>query len=79
MTEICGHDPMFTLHIAGLRVDNSKSVLVKSWNIVWGERTEVPKFEQRDAIDNLLQSKIIQFYAFFLTTPNLSTTTNHIR
>ena len=52
---------MFTLHFAGLRVDNSKSVIIKSWNIVWGERTEVPKFEQKDAINNLLQSKIIHF------------------
>ena len=32
---------MFTLHIAGLSVDDSKSVIVKSWNIVWGEQTEV--------------------------------------
>ena len=52
---------MFPLHIAGLRVDNSKSVIIKSWNIVWGERNEVPKFEQRDTINNLLQSKIIQY------------------
>ena len=28
VSEICNHDPMFTLHIAGLRVDNSKSVMV---------------------------------------------------
>ena len=47
---------MFTLQFAGLRVDNSKSVIIESWNIVWGEWTEVPKFEQRDTIDNLLQS-----------------------
>ena len=32
--EICNHDPMFTLHIAELRVDNSKSVIIKSWNLV---------------------------------------------
>ena len=51
---------MFTLHIAGLRVDNSKSVIIKSWNIDWRERTEVPKFEQRETIDKLLQSKIIK-------------------
>ena len=56
---------MFTVHIAGLRVDNSESVIVKSWNIVWGKRTDVPKFEQRDTIDDLLQSKIIHFYKFF--------------
>ena len=70
---------MFTLNIVGLRVDNSKSVIIKSWNIVWGERTEVAKFEQRDTIDNLLQSKIIHFYTFFPTTPNLSTATDDIR
>ena len=52
---------MFTLHIAGLRVDNSKSVIIKIWNIVWGKRTEVPELQQRDTIDNLLQSKVIQF------------------
>ena len=70
---------MFTLHIAGLRVDNSKIVIVKSWDMIWGKWTEVPKFEQRDTIDNLLQSKIIHFYTFFPTTPNLSTATNDIR
>ena len=70
---------MFTLDIAGLRVDNSKSVIIKSWNMIWGEWTEVQKFEQRDTIDNLLQSKIIHFYTFFPTTPNLSTATDDIR
>ena len=28
MSEISNHDPMFTLHIAGLRVDKSKSVII---------------------------------------------------
>ena len=28
VSEISSHDPMFTLHIAGLRVDNSKSVII---------------------------------------------------
>ena len=79
MSESCNHDPMFTLQIAGLRVDNSKSVIVKSWNIVRAERTEVLKIEQRDANDNLLQSKIIHFCTLFPTTPNLSTATDDIR
>ena len=61
MSGISNHDSMFPPHTAGLRVDKSKSVIFKSWKIVWGERTEVPKFEQRDTIDNLLQSKIIHF------------------
>ena len=78
-SQICNHDPMFILHIAGLRVDNSKSVIIKSWNIVRGKQTEVPKFEQRDTIDNLFQSKIIHFHAFFPTTLNLSTATDGIR
>ena len=30
VSEICKHDPMFTLHIAGLRVDNSKSAIIES-------------------------------------------------
>ena len=34
VTEICNHDPMFTLHIAGLRVDDSKSDILESWNVV---------------------------------------------
>ena len=53
VSEICNHDPMFTLHFAGLRVDNSKSVIIKRWNIVLEKRTEVPTFEQRDTIDKL--------------------------
>ena len=28
VSEISSHDPMFTLHIAGLRVDNSKRVII---------------------------------------------------
>ena len=69
---------MFTLNFAGLRVDDSKSVIVKSSNLVWEERTEVPKNEQKDTIDNFLASKIIQFYTFFPTTTNLSTATDVI-
>ena len=52
---------MFRPHIAGLRVDKSITVIIKSWNIVWGERTEVPKIEQRDTINSLLQSKISEY------------------
>ena len=36
VSEICNHDPMITLHIAALRVDNSKSVIIESWNIGCG-------------------------------------------
>ena len=34
LTIVCNHDAMFKLHIAGLRVDNSKSAIIESWNIV---------------------------------------------
>ena len=34
---------MLTLHIAGLRIDNGKSVIVKSWNIFRWKRATVPK------------------------------------
>ena len=77
--ELCNHDPMFTLLVAGLRVDSRKSVIIKNWNMLCGERTEVPKFEQRDTVDNLLQRQIISFYTFFPTTPNLSIATDDIR
>ena len=30
LTRVCNQDPMLTLHIAGLRVDNSKSDIIKS-------------------------------------------------
>ena len=70
---------MFNLHIAGLRVENSKSVIIESWNMISGKRSEVPKFEQKDTVNTLLQSKIIHFYTFFPTTPNLSTATVDIR
>ena len=79
VSEFWNHDPIFTLQIAGLRVDNSKIVIIKSWNIVWGDWSKVPKFEMKDTIDNLLQSKIVHFYKFFPTTPNLSTATDDIR
>ena len=75
----CNHGPMFTLHIAGLRVDKSKSLIFKSWNIVWRERTQVPKFVQRNTIDHFWQSKNIHFYTFILITPKLSTATDDIR
>ena len=44
-SEFSNLDPLFTLDIAGLRVDNSKSVILKIWNIAWGERTKLPKFD----------------------------------
>ena len=79
ISEFCNRDPMITLHIAGFCNKKSKSVILRNWNIVWGERTEEPKFEQRNTIDTLLPSKIIHFYKFFPTTPKLSTTTDDNR
>ena len=45
LTKVCNHYPMFTLHIAALRVYNGKSVIVKSWNIVRGKKVTVPILE----------------------------------
>ena len=42
LTRVCNHYPMLTPHIAGLRVYNGKSVIVKSWNIFRGKRATVP-------------------------------------
>ncbi len=36
---------LLTLHIAGLRNNNGKSVIVKSWNIVRRTRATVPILE----------------------------------
>ena len=79
LTNVCNHYPMFTLHIAGLRVYNGKIVNVKSWNIVRGKRATVPIPEQWETVDYLLERNIIHFRCFFPTTPNLSTATDDIR
>ena len=56
---------MLTLHIAGLRIFNDKSVIVMSWNIVRGRRTTVPVLEWWDTVDYSLERKIIIFRCFF--------------
>ena len=65
LTRVCNLYPMFTLHIAGLRVYNGKSVIVKSWNIVRGKRAMVPILCQWDTVDYLLERNIIHFRCFF--------------
>ena len=66
LTRVCNHYPMLTLHIAGLRVYNGKSVIVKSWNIVRGKKATVPiPKEPRDTVDFLLERNIIHFRCFF--------------
>ena len=35
LMKLCNHYPMLTLHNAGLPVDNSKGVTVKSWSILY--------------------------------------------
>ena len=65
LTKRCNHYPMFTLHVAGLRVYNGKSVIVKSWNIVRGKRATVPILEYWDTIEYLLERNIIYFRYFF--------------
>ena len=56
---------MFTVHIAGLRLYNSKSVIVKSCNIVKKQRTTVPIIEWGDTVDCLLERNINQFRCSF--------------
>ena len=62
MTKFCNHYPLLTLHIAGLRVDNSKIFLVKSWKLVRGKGTKIPILELRDIIEKLLTGKFIYLY-----------------
>ena len=45
LSRVCNHYPMLTLNIAGLRICNGKSAIVKSWNIVRGIRSTVPILE----------------------------------
>ena len=47
LTRVCNHYPMLTVHFAGLRVYNGKSVIVKSWIIVRGKTATVPILEIR--------------------------------
>ena len=42
---------MLTLHIAGLRIYNSKSVIFKSWNIVRRKRATVRLLQLWDTVD----------------------------
>ena len=51
---------MLTLHIAGLRIYDGKSVIVRSWYKVRGKRTTVPRFEQWDMVNYLLERNIRQ-------------------
>ena len=43
--KVCNLYPMLSLHIAGLRIYNGKSVNVRSWNIVKGKGATVPILE----------------------------------
>ncbi len=45
LTRFGNHYPMLTLHIAGLRIYNAKSVIVENWNIDRGKRATVPILE----------------------------------
>ena len=55
---------MPTLHIAGLRIYNGKSVIVKSLNIVRGKRATVPILELWGTADYLVERNIILFRCF---------------
>ena len=56
---------MLTLHIAGLRIYNGKTVIVKSWIKIRGKRATVPILEYWDTVDYLLARSIIHFRCFF--------------
>ena len=64
-TRVCKYYPNLTLHIAGLRIYNGKSVIVKNWTIVTGKRATVPILEEWDMLDYLSERNIIHFRSFF--------------
>ena len=45
---------MLTLHIAGLSIYDGKTVIVKSWDIVWGKRNHGMDTWVVDTVDYLL-------------------------
>ena len=45
LASVCTHYPLLAPHFAGLRIYNSKSFVVKSWNIVRMKKTTVPTLE----------------------------------
>ena len=57
---------MFTEHIAKLSIYRRKSVNGKIWIIIWREWTRIPKFGEKDTIDNLLNTNFIEFRYSFL-------------
>ena len=59
LPHVCNEYPMFTLHTAGLRIYNGKSVSAMSWNIVRGKKTTIPILEYWDTVDFLLERKLI--------------------
>ena len=65
LTRVCNYHPIVILHIAGWRIYNGKSVIVKSCNIVRGKRATVPILELWDTVDYLLERNIIHFRGFF--------------
>ena len=58
MTNFWKHYPMLTLQFAGLRVGNSKSVIVKNWNTVRANWTKAPILQKEDAVESLLERNI---------------------
>ena len=79
LTRDCNHYPKLTLHIAGLRVNNGKSVIVKSWNKARRKKATVPILEQWDTVDYLLERNSIPFRCFFQQHQNFSTATGDVR
>ena len=65
LTRVCNHYPLMTLQIAGLRIYNGKSVIVKSWKTVRGKKTMVPSVEKWETVECLLERNIIHFGYFF--------------
>ena len=70
VARVCSDYPMLTLHFAGFRIDNGKSFIIKSWNIVRRKSPKVPIFRQWDTIDYLLERNIIHFRCSFQQQQN---------
>ena len=78
MTKIGSHYPMLNLNFAGLRNNNGKSVIVKSWNIVKGKRATV-RYLSSGLQFIICWRETLSILNIFPTTPDLSPATKDFR
>ena len=77
MTNFWKHYPMLTLHFAGLRVGNSKSVIVKNWNTVRAKWIQAPILEKQATIESLVERNFSNLMFLSSNTTHLISNQRH--